>query len=222
MMRLWCLLIGYAFGCIQSAYFIGKLKGIDIHQYGSGNAGTTNAVRVLGFRAGLATFLMDMFKCIIPAVIVTMTFGKMYPEMKYLFKVWTFAGCVLGHDYPFYLKFRGGKGVAVMAGFCACFHWVYIPVEILVFGIPYAATQYVSLGSLCVYAAGLVLMIIQGQLGVYAPATQGTLVEMYIVYGIMAAMCFWRHRTNIHRLVTGTERKTNLFAAKKDDVPKNN
>ena len=114
------------------------------------------------------------------------------------------------------------KGVAVMAGFCACFHWVYIPVEILVFGIPYAATQYVSLGSLCVYAAGLVLMIIQGQLGVYAPATQGTLVEMYIVYGIMAAMCFWRHRTNIHRLVTGTERKTNLFAAKKDDVPKNN
>lgn len=222
MTRLWCLLIGYAFGCIQSAYFIGKAQGIDIHEYGSGNAGTTNAVRVLGFRAGLATFLIDMFKCIIAIVIVTVTFGSMHPEMKYLYKVWTFAGCVLGHDYPFYLKFKGGKGVAVMAGFCACFHWVFIPMAFIVFAIPYVLTQYVSLGSLCLYAAGLVTMIIEGQLGVFWPASQATLIEMYVVYGVMAALCYWRHRANIKRLVSGTERKTNLFAAKKGDVPKNN
>lgn len=216
MLRLVCILIGYCFGLIQSAYIIGRIKGIDIRNYGSGNAGTTNAMRVMGTKAGLVVFVMDILKCIVAILLVTALFGKAHPEAIYLLKTYTLAGCVLGHDYPFYMKFKGGKGVAVIAGFVIAFHWTFLPVAIIVFTVPFVLTHYVSLGSLLLYTACLVLMIIEGSLGVFTPAAQPVLIEMYIVMGVLTAMAFSKHRANIKRLFNGTERKTYILHHEKD------
>ena len=84
MVRIFCLLIGWVFGLFQTAYFYGKSKGIDIRQHGSGNSGTTNALRVLGTKAGLIVFAGDCLKCIIAVMIVRFTFGRSNPDIKYL------------------------------------------------------------------------------------------------------------------------------------------
>ena len=109
-----CLLLGYAFGCFSTGYFVGKLHHIDIRQYGSGNAGTTNALRTLGKKAGAMTFLGDVLKCIIPILFIR---HILFVGVEYLplLVLYTAVGVVLGHNYPFYLHFKGGKGIAAMA-----------------------------------------------------------------------------------------------------------
>lgn len=210
-LRFLCLAIGYLFGIFQTAYILGKIKGIDIRDYGSGNAGTTNAIRVLGTKAGLIVFAGDLLKCLLALVLVGSIFGKAHPEMMYLLKSWTFAGVVLGHDYPFYMNFKGGKGVAVIAGFVFGYHWSFLPVALVLFFVPYLTTHFVSLGSLMVYAGTCVLMFVEGQQGIFAGASQLTLIEMYIIQFLLTFMAFYRHRENLGRLRRGEERKTFLF-----------
>ncbi|MBQ5359642.1 MAG: glycerol-3-phosphate acyltransferase, partial [Lachnospiraceae bacterium] len=135
--RIICLAVGYACGSIQSAYFYGKMtKGIDIREHGSGNAGTTNTIRVLGTKAGVIVLLADAVKVIIPMLVMGAVFGKAYPDLAPLFKSWTFLGAVLGHDYPFYMNFKGGKGVACLAGFAVAYDLRLLPLAILLFFVP--------------------------------------------------------------------------------------
>ena len=101
MVRVICLLIGYVFGMVQTSFFYGKKKGIDIREHGSGNAGTTNTLRVLGSKAGIVVFAGDVLKCIIAVLLVRLTLGVKYPEMDYLLAVYTGAGVILGHNFPF-------------------------------------------------------------------------------------------------------------------------
>ena len=209
--RIICLLIGYLFGNFQTAYILGKTKGIDIRDYGSGNAGTTNAIRVMGTKAGAIVFIGDLLKSFLALMLVGFIFGKNHPEMVYLLKSWTFAGVVLGHDFPFYMGFKGGKGVAVIAGFVPGFHWSFIPTALLLFIVPYMKTYFVSLGSLMVYGGTFIQLIIEGQLGVFAPTSQAHLIEIYIIQGLLTFMAYYRHRANLGRLLSGTERKTYLF-----------
>ena len=210
-LRFVCLAIGYAFGLFQTAYIIGKSKGIDIREHGSGNAGTTNAMRILGTRAGLTVFLGDMLKSLFALILVGLLFGKSHPESVYLLKSWAFMGVVLGHDFPFYMNFKGGKGVAVMAGFAFGYHWSFIPSSILLFFVPYLTTKFVSLGSLMVYGGTFIQMIIEGQMGMFGGASQATLIEMYVIQFFLTFMAYYRHRANIGRLLSGNERKTYLF-----------
>ena len=116
MERIICLAIGYLFGMFQTSYIIGKIHHMDIRQYGSGNAGTTNALRTLGKKAGAMTLIGDMLKCVIAILIVDAVFKNRYQEILPLLGMYTAAGCVLGHNFPFYLGFRGGKGIAASAG----------------------------------------------------------------------------------------------------------
>lgn len=114
-----CLFIGYIFGCFQTGYIYGKCHGIDIRQYGSGNAGTTNTLRVLGKKAGYITYLGDALKAIIAIVLVEhLVYGRfLVPSMSFqLLLAYTGLGVAFGHNYPFYLKFKGGKGIAVTSG----------------------------------------------------------------------------------------------------------
>ena len=137
MERIICLAIGYVFGLFQTAYFYGKLHGIDIRNYGSGNAGTTNTLRTLGTRAGMIVLFGDIMKCILAVVLTNMLFREAYPELIYLLKIYAAAGAILGHNFPFYLKFKGGKGIAATAGMILSFHPYLIPMGvILFFGIP--------------------------------------------------------------------------------------
>ena len=122
MVRLICLLIGYVFGLFQTAFIYGKAHGIDIREKGSGNAGTTNTLRVFGTKAGLLVFAGDCLKCIFAVLLVRLLFGQSHGDIIYLLCLYTAAGAILGHNYPFYMGFRGGKGIAVTAGFVLSFH----------------------------------------------------------------------------------------------------
>ena len=109
-----CLVIGYGFGLFQTGYFYGKRNGIDIRKYGSGNAGTTNALRTLGKKAGAITLAGDCLKAILAILLVSLIFGRAFPEQIMLLKLYAGAGCVLGHNFPFYQEEcdHSGNGTA--------------------------------------------------------------------------------------------------------------
>ncbi len=209
MERIICLLIGYVFVLFQTAYIYGRLHGIDIRNYGSGNAGTTNTLRVFGTKAGLLVLLGDIMKCILAVGLVSYLFGTSHPGMVYLLKMYAATGAIIGHNFPFYLKFKGGKGIAATAGLILSFHPYLIPVGVVLFFGVFFTTHYVSLGSLLVYIGFMVELVLLGQNGVFG-MTQPFLNEMYVLAGFLTIMAFYKHRENIKRLVHGTERKTYL------------
>lgn len=217
MERVICVLIGYVFGLFQTAYFYGKLHGIDIRQHGSGNSGTTNALRVLGTKAGLIVFAGDCLKCMAAVGIARLLFGGSHPDMIYLLCLYAGAGAILGHNYPFYMGFKGGKGIAATAGMVLSFHPYFIPMGVVVFFGIFLTTHFVSLGSLLVYLGLVIEMVVCGQLGVFGGMTQAQLTEMYILSFALAGLAYWKHKENIQRLLHGNERKTYLFKKNKPE-----
>lgn len=220
MERVICLIIGYVFGMFQTAFFYGKMHGIDIREHGSGNAGTTNTLRVLGTKAGLIVFAGDCLKCIAAVALVRLIFGGTYHDIIYLLCLYTGAGAILGHNYPFYLNFKGGKGIAATAGMVISFHPYFVITGLFLFFVPFFTTHYVSLGSLLVYAGLMIQLVIFGQTGFFAEMSQGQLIEMYIVFGCLLLLAYWKHRENIVRLVQGKERKTYLLKKNKTEEGK--
>lgn len=209
MIRLACIAIGYAFGLFQTSYILGRMQGIDIREHGSGNAGTTNMLRTLGLKAGILTLLGDCLKCIFAVLLVRLLFGKSHRDILPLLEMYAAAGTILGHNYPFYLGFRGGKGIAATAGLVLSFHWIMTICGIIIFFGIFFTTHYVSLGSLLVYVGIVIELVVLGQMGCFH-MTQGHLYELYLVGLFLAVLAFWKHRENIRRLLTGTERKTYL------------
>ncbi len=221
MVRLYSFLIGYAFGLFQTAFIVGKINGIDIRKYGSGNSGSTNALRVLGRKAGLTVFAGDMAKGIIAAVIVRFLFGETYGSLLHLLVMWCGVGCVLAHDFPFYMGFKGGKGIAATGGTIIAFSFLQpelliFPLGLCYFFIPFFVTHYVSLGSLILYAGFFIHMLICGQLGLFG-MPQAALYEMYGITFALMVLAYWQHRSNIVRLIKGTERKT-FLGKKKPEI----
>ena len=213
MFRLWCLLIGYFLGTVSVAYIVGKVRGIDIREHGSGNAGTTNTLRVLGRRAGAIVLAGDLLKCFIAMTVCLLIFKNRYPEMKYLIKVYAAAGCILGHDYPFYLKFHGGKGVASFVGFNAFFYPGIIPAQTVIFIGIFALTHYVSLASIFFSLGFIAQIVIFGQFGFFG-LTSTQLLELYIIAGSLVLLNLFQHRKNIANLINGCEKKTYLSRKK--------
>ncbi len=217
MERIICLALGYVFGLFQTAYFYGKAHGIDIREHGSGNAGTTNTLRVLGTRAGLIVLAGDCLKCMAAVWLVRLIYGAAYPDRIYLLCLYGAAGAILGHNYPFYMGFKGGKGIAATAGLILSFHPYFIVMGVVLFFGTFFITHLVSLGSLLVYAGFMVQMVYCGQHGLFG-ASQSILYEMYGVSAFLTLMAYWKHRQNIVRLVHGEERKTYLTKKNKVDI----
>lgn len=211
--RIIAVAIGYVFGLFQTGYFYGKSKGIDIRNEGSGNAGTTNTLRVLGWKAGLITFLGDAFKAIFAVLLVKVLFQEKYPEWISILELYAGFGAVLGHNFPFYLNFKGGKGIACTAGMIASVCPLAVPVCLILFVGTIAITRYVSLGSILVVTAYLIQVIIFGQKGIIT-LEASYLPEFYVISACFTVMGIWRHRANIKRLLNGTENK---LGAKKQD-----
>ena len=222
MFRILCLIIGYVFGLFQTAFVYGKMNGIDIREHGSGNAGATNTLRVLGTKAGLIVFAGDCIKCMLAIFICGLIFKGSNPEAKYLIKLYAGLGTILGHNFPFYLKFKGGKGVACTAGLVFSFNIYFVLVGLFLFFSIFFTTHYVSLGSLCVYPYILIMEIILGQNGFFKgydgmAVGQPILLEMYFVTFILLLMTTFMHRANIKRLVTHSEKKTYLSHKNKEN-----
>lgn len=215
MERLICLAIGYVCGLFQTSYIIGRTQHKDIRKYGSGNAGTTNALRTFGKKAGALTLLGDCLKCVLAVWIVRLIFRERYGEILPLLSLYGAAGCILGHNFPFYLNFKGGKGVAASVGFVLAFDVrIFLIGAVVFFGL-FFATHYVSLCSISAYLTALVLVIIFGQMGSYGMDTSHT-IELYAVMAALTALALYKHRANIARLLKGTESKIYLGKSKKE------
>ena len=217
LVRLLCLVIGYAFGLVQTAYIIGRLHGIDIREHGSGNAGTTNAMRTMGRKAGAMTLVGDMLKCILASLVARLLFGGSHPDMLPLLCAYAAAGAILGHNFPFYLKFKGGKGIACTVGLVFCLSWQVGLVVMVEFFLIFFTTHYVSLGSTLCYVLFFAQTIVFGQMGGFK-MSQVHLNELYIVLAVLTFMALYRHRANIKRLLSGTESKIYLSKKHKETV----
>ncbi len=194
MFRVICILLGYGIGCLQSAYLVGRISNVDLRQYGSGNLGTTNALRVLGKKAGAITFVCDILKSVVGFLLCKMLFKEI--ELAGLYGC---VGVILGHDFPFYLNFKGGKGIACMIGLVLCLSMTTWYLPTFAFGIGIiciAATRYVSLGSM---SFAVMIPIVLFKVGF---PLEGTLIAISL-----AALALYQHRANIARLLAGNENK---------------
>lgn len=212
MERMICLIAGYLCGLLQSGYFYGKTHKIDIRKYGSGNSGTTNALRVMGPKAGAVVFFGDFLKSLLPCLAVRLVFQNQ-PEMIYLLILYTGFGVILGHNYPFYLQFKGGKGIAATAGLIMATDLRMTILCLTSFILIVLITRYVSLGSLIVATIFLIWMCVFGSMGAYGIG-QNLLPEFYIVAALISGQAFWRHRANIGRLIHGKENKISFGSGK--------
>ncbi len=208
MERLLCVLIGYVCGLFQTGYIYGKLKNVDIRKHGSGNAGTTNALRTLGWKAGVITFIGDFLKCVVAVACVRLIFGG-NSELS-LYSLYAGLGAVLGHNYPFYLKFKGGKGIAATVGLILTVNPImFLTVAVIFFAIV-LLTQYVSLASIIIMIVFGIQVFAYGQWGGFQ-LDKPQLYEFYIIVLMLILMACFRHRANIKRLINGTENKTNIL-----------
>ncbi len=210
--RILCLVIGYIFGNVfQTGYWYGKFNHIDIRDYGSGNAGTTNVMRTLGKKAGIITYFVDALKAVFSAIVVHFIFGK-NSDYEMLLFLYSGLGVVLGHNFPFYLKFKGGKGIAASSGVVLSLMlfpkncWILTVLGLLTFASVTYISKYVSLGSLVFIGAFFIEMIIYAVNG-WLPLTGSQLYEALALVFIITALAFIRHHSNIGRLINGTERK---------------
>ena len=204
MERVICLAIGYVCGLLQTGYLIGKINHIDIRKEGSGNAGSTNALRVMGWKAGLLTFAGDVLKCVIAILIVRYLFED--SEFVPLLAMYAGAGATLGHNFPFYLKFKGGKGIAVLAGLVISTKVWMSPIPLAAFLIAVIFTRYVSLGSLLAYTMFFLEVVTCGELGCFGMEAAYR-YELYILLFALTVLAWYRHKANIGRLLSGTENR---------------
>ncbi len=189
------LIIAYLLGNISTSYIIAKrLAGVDIRTQGSGNAGSTNVLRTLGKKAGAMTFIGDLLKGII-AVFIGYAISKFANIDTVISGYVAVFGVVCGHNWPAFLGFRGGKGVATSLGAMIAVNPIIALSCFGLFLIIVAITKYVSLGSVVGIAASPVIMM-------FLNNKNGVIITLFLTISVI-----YTHRENIKRLINGTERK---------------
>lgn len=185
------LLAAYLIGSISFGYMAGKLlRGIDIRQYGSGNTGTTNIQRTLGTAPAIIVLLLDAGKGLAAVMIARALTGA--PTVEMLAGVLS----VVGHNWPMFHRFRGGRGIATSAGVLLALTWQVGVIATAIAFVVIGATRYVSLGSI---VGSLLIPLLMIYFGLH---------WSYILFGtVLATFAIWRHRQNISRLLSGTESK---------------
>ncbi|MCL2171201.1 MAG: glycerol-3-phosphate 1-O-acyltransferase PlsY [Defluviitaleaceae bacterium] len=200
------LLGGYLLGCIQTGYLVGRLVyKIDIRDHGSGGAGMTNAARVMGARAGVFVLLIDAIKCMAAFAIAAAIFdgsGTFFTSSihpNFFPGMLAALGCVIGHCFPFFLGFRGGKGAACSIGLLIMFDWQILLILLGIGLLTVFITRYISAGSLLGFAL--------------LPPTLGILgfgMPVVIISICISAIGWYTHRANILRLLRGQENKFSI------------
>jgi len=201
-----CILAGYYFGGLSGGYITGKLFRVDVREHGSGNLGATNVLRVLGAKAGLLTLFIDLFKVIGPILIVRYLLFPEYAAFSYenqLLVLYLALGTVIGHNFPLGLQFHGGKGVACMGATMLLFDWRLALIGAISFCLIVAVTKYVSVASMLesLFFFAWVVFVTESDL------------HMILVAAMFPILVIFMHRSNIVRLLHGTENK---FGQKKE------
>jgi glycerol-3-phosphate acyltransferase PlsY len=201
------LLLAYLLGSIPTAVWIGRaFYGVDVREYGSGNAGATNTFRVLGPRAGLPVLAIDIAKGL-AAVQLAAWWGAYLPDTQQQinFKLALGVGALLGHLFPVFAGFRGGKGVATLLGVLLGVHPATAGLCAGVFLVMFLATQFVSLSSMAAALAyPFITMVVYKE----------TIATVNLFAMAIAILVFVTHQKNIERLLRGTESKVSFFARK--------
>jgi glycerol-3-phosphate acyltransferase PlsY len=208
--KILCIVIGYVFGLFQTGFIIGKMHNIDIREHGSGNSGTTNAMRTLGKKYGFITYFGDALKAVFAIVLTHFMLRNMCGGNMMVIALYTGLGVILGHNFPLYMNFKGGKGIAASSGVIfalAIYDWKFVAIGFCTFFIALYLTKYVSFSSLCLMTGFFIEMVIWGQLGMVHHLNNNEKIEAYILVFIMTLLSFIRHKDNIKRLLNGTERK---------------
>jgi glycerol-3-phosphate acyltransferase PlsY len=199
-------IVAYLLGSIPSAVWIGKhFYGIDVREHGSHNAGTTNTLRVLGRRAAFPVFVIDFLKGFVAVTLSNLVFYHSGTSLNdlYMVKILLVVAAVLGHIFPLFAGFKGGKGVATMAGAIMGVDPAGVMVCLAVWVVMLIVTHYVSLSSMIAGATFPIVMMI-------SPKTNGSLA-MIIFSFVVAVMLVVTHRKNIKRLREGTESKIYIW-----------
>lgn len=205
------LLLSYLMGSIPSAIWVGKLfKGVDVREHGSGNAGTTNTFRVLGVPFGITVFVLDFMKGFIPsfwlsALAFDLFSGPLAPpnwEVEAFLRITCGVVAVIGHIYPIFANFKGGKGAATACGMLFGIEAISIGISFSLFGIVLLTTKYVSLASILSTASyTIVLLIMRYGFGIDIDGS-------IIIFGaLISSAIIYKHKSNISRLLAGTESK---------------
>ena len=200
--------MAYLIGSVPTSVWIGKIfYGIDIRDYGSGNAGTTNTFRVLGKKAGIPVFIIDVFKAFFPAKFVfffpyLIQGTPQYVNLQLLFG----AIAVFGHIFPIYAKFKGGKGVASLLGVALAIAPMAALVAFVVFFVTLVITKYVSLSSLMAGFSFPIMIILVGKT---------TIVSLMFFSVLLSVLLVLTHKKNIERLLRREENKAYLFKKRK-------
>ena len=194
-------LIGYLIGSVPFGYLAGRIAGIDIRKFGSGNIGATNVVRVLGSRYGYPVFVFDFFKGVAAVQVSTLISGSLHfsqPNNE-LCGIVAGVSSVIGHSYPVWLSFKGGKGVATSGGVI----FSLMPFAALIVGVVWIVmflmTRYVSVASI---SAAVALPVAVAGIIYFRQAGAAVLLYFSIFLAVFVVI---RHRSNLSRLLNGTE-----------------
>jgi glycerol-3-phosphate acyltransferase PlsY len=191
------LIAAYLLGSIPAGYIAGKLAGIDVRQHGSGNIGATNVLRVIGKPYGYAVFLFDAGKGLAAVRLAYLTF-RHAPHPEYYAMVAAIA-VVIGHTFPIWLSFKGGKGVATTLGAIAGLVPIAVIPAAVIWLVVFGISRYVSLAS--IVATGLLPVVIAIMLQLHLTSGNG----LICFSSMIALLVVWRHRQNLARLRSGTE-----------------
>jgi glycerol-3-phosphate acyltransferase PlsY len=198
-------LAGYLPGSLPAGLLAGRLKGVDIRTVGSGNIGATNAFRVLGKGIGVAVLLIDMSKGVLPCLFLPALVGGMFPEGRapelQTLQLLIGVSAILGHNYPCWLGFKGGKGIATTAGVVGALAPVPLGICLGAWIVFFAVSRYVSVASI---AAAVVLPVSVAAFPGVGGDRFGLLFWIFLFLGVMA---IWKHRINIQRIMKGTEHR---------------
>ena len=203
-------LLSYLLGSFPTGYLIGKSKGIDIRTKGSGNIGATNVWRILGPGSGASTFIIDFLKGLIAVRLSIWLAWNSAPYVSDYETIFGLVGglaCILGHNFPVWLKFRGGKGVATTSGVLVALMPFGVLIALMVWVVAFGIWRYVSLASIL---AAISIPITNAITTFGGALTQREPVSkqdwLFFAFSILIAfLVIWRHRTNIERLRKGTE-----------------
>ncbi|MEM1166664.1 MAG: glycerol-3-phosphate 1-O-acyltransferase PlsY [Planctomycetota bacterium] len=207
------MMAAYLVGSIPFGLVLGRLKGVDIREHGSGNIGATNVRRVLGPTLGNVCFALDLLKGALPTVVAGVVLGPLLAEVLAPGAAWAWLGVavstILGHVFPIYLRFKGGKGVATAFGSMLAL-WPFTTLPALgALGVWIGTVRVwrmVSLAS-CAAAVSLPVLVALVTLVVFRQHPPATAAPFVIVTAALAALVVYRHRSNIARIRAGTEAK---------------
>ena len=183
------ILLSYIIGSSSMSFYLGKLNGVSINKEGSKNLGASNTMVLLGWKAGIIVALHDILKAVLVVLVARYVYGD-------LFAIGEVAGvsCILGHIFPFYLKFKGGKGFASYVGMTLALNWKFALILILVIVVLVLITDYIVAGT---FSTMLLVPIILGIIN-----------SSFVIFAILALasiVMLFKHKENIMRIANGTE-----------------